>query len=378
MRKIVILGSYKPSTGGLSEYSHHMVEALKEEGGEIHVVCDVVEGRLGSYIEDGVFVHRVWSYNNPLSYLKIFAKIWQIRPGLVWTNLIFTLFADKKVPAFLSLLIPFVVRCMGFRSVVTLHHVFEHCSADETKFGAFKWYDKLGAYLATRFILLAHEVVTTSDKYTDVLRGKYRAKNVATLPHGFIGQKGARPAPLNNYNILIFGKFGSYKKVEPAIALVKELRKRYPRCTLTIAGTNHPSYPGYLEGLQEIHKNEDWIKFTGYVAEEDLQSLFHSTCLLLLPYSSNTGVSGVAHLACSYGLPIVATDLPDMLDMAHKENMQVAYFNFDRPWSGVRAIEQLFENPHRLIAQGRRNFEISQESSFDDHIVNYANAKLAL
>ncbi len=45
-----------------------------------------------------------------------------------------------------------------------------------------------------------------------------------------------------------------------------------------------------------------------------------------MPYSSSTGCSGVAHLACAYGVPIVCADLEDFRQMSDGEGMAIEFY----------------------------------------------------
>jgi glycosyltransferase involved in cell wall biosynthesis len=68
------------------------------------------------------------------------------------------------------------------------------------------------------------------------------------------------------------------------------------------------------------------IEFPGYVSEDDVAKLFRNASLLVLPYTSAAGSSGVAHLACEFGLPIVASNLPEFRDMAAAEGLAICFY----------------------------------------------------
>ena len=99
-----------------------------------------------------------------------------------------------------------------------------------------------------------------------------------------------------------------------------------PNAVLVIAGTNHPSAPGYLESLQEQWRGLPGVRFLGYVPETELEGLFKSASVLVLPYSSAAGTSGVVHQACQYGLPMVATAIPEIVEIAKEEKIAVEFY----------------------------------------------------
>jgi len=69
-----------------------------------------------------------------------------------------------------------------------------------------------------------------------------------------------------------------------------------------------------------------YITFTGYAAEEEIPDLFRTASVMVMPYSSATGSSGVAHLACEYGLPVVCADIPDFREMADDESLAIQFY----------------------------------------------------
>ena len=54
--------------------------------------------------------------------------------------------------------------------------------------------------------------------------------------------------------------------------------------------------------------------------------LFRSASVLVLPYSSATGASGVAHLACEFGVPIISAGIEDFREMAWDEGLAIDFY----------------------------------------------------
>jgi glycosyltransferase involved in cell wall biosynthesis len=107
-----------------------------------------------------------------------------------------------------------------------------------------------------------------------------------------------------------------------------------------VAGTDHPKTPGYLTNLQKRYRDRKEISFIGYVPEDAIGELLQKSSVAVLPYTSSAGSSGIAHLACTYGVPIVASDIPDFRRLADEEGLAIDFF----PTSNVQALGQ------RLIA----------------------------
>jgi len=116
-------------------------------------------------------------------------------------------------------------------------------------------------------------VTVTMAKYVHILEKKYKAKNVAQVPHGSfeVPEKPTFKLAKGPKKIMTFGKFGTYKKVEEMIEAVQLVRERTGEdLEIVIAGTDNPNVKGYLKNVEEQYKHIDQITFTGYVEEEDV------------------------------------------------------------------------------------------------------------
>ena len=95
---------------------------------------------------------------------------------------------------------------------------------------------------------------------------------------------------------MAFGKWGTYKTVDMLLTAYRKLLARgYDDVELVIAGTDSPNSKGYLAGIQQSCQDVPNVIFTGYVAEEDVEPLFTSSAVVVFPYTSTTGSSGVLH-----------------------------------------------------------------------------------
>ena len=169
-----------------------------------------------------------------------------------------------------------------------------------------KIYGFIGTTL-TKFILQADKVAVTMEKYVEALESKYKTNNIIHVPHGTfeIPEEPSYKLPKGPLKIMTFGKFGTYKKVEIVIEAVEELRKRSDLdMEIVIAGTDNPNVQGYLESMQKKYKDVKQLVFTGYVEEIEVAPLFNESAMVIFPYTSTTGSSGVLHQAGSYNLHI--------------------------------------------------------------------------
>jgi glycosyltransferase involved in cell wall biosynthesis len=222
---------------------------------------------------------------------------------------------------------------------------------------------RAAGYLATRMLLMANSISVLLPAYRRTLMQKYNGDNVHFRAHGVLS---ARPEPPSfklrgnpEHRILAFGKWGTYKRLELLIEAFKEIVERFPLARLVVAGGNHPATPGYVERVAEQFADNPYIRFTGYVEEEDVPALLSSSSLMVMPYSSATGSSGVAHMACEYGLPIVCADIADFREMCADEQLAISFFETGDAHSMAECILDLLEDATLQREMGEANFSVA-------------------
>jgi glycosyltransferase involved in cell wall biosynthesis len=356
--KICLVTAFPPSRRGLNEYGYHIARELQADSLlSVTVLGDEIEP--GKEELPDFEVQRCWKFNSMANPLKLLKAVRDIRPDVVWFNLLFSTFGNEPVPAFNGLTTPALTRMAGFYTHVTLHHLMDNVDLSHAGVRSQRLYRAAGS-MATRMLLTANSVSVLLPAYRRTLIEKYRGENVHFRAHGILS---ARPEYPNlalrgnpEHRILAFGKWGTYKRLELLIDAFKIISKQLPNVRLVVAGENHPTTPGYVESIAAQTANNDRVEFTGYVAEENLQNLFSTATLLVMPYSSATGSSGVAHLACQYGVPIICADIDDFRDMANDEGLAIDFYQRGRPENLAEKIMELVQSPERQYEMAEANF----------------------
>lgn len=367
--KLAIVTAYPPSKVTLNEYAYHLVKHFrqKESVTEIILLTDKTKGEKDiSFIEDGckITVKECWEFNGYLNIINITKAIEYALPDAVLFNLQFMKFGDKKIPAALGLLLPIVCKLKRIPNIVLLHNILEEVDLKLAGFTSNKLLQKVYEFIGTtltRLILQTDSVVVTMQKYVDVLEKKYNAKNVSFIPHGSFEVSKEKPdfsvtnKPLQ---IMTFGKFGTYKKVESLIEAVEKVRKTTGLdLEIVIAGTDNPNVSGYLARIQEEYKHIPQLRFTGYVEEHDVSTLFKESAIVVFPYTSTTGSSGVLHQAGSYGKAIVMPDLGDLALLVKHEGYKGEFFEPNNIESLALAIEVLITNNEHRLTIAKANYK---------------------
>ena len=365
--KIAIVSPYPPSKGTLNEYVYHLVEQMKnkEEIGEIVVLSDQLPEGL-EYPEvigsAKVTIQETWKFNSMMNAYKINKAIKACKPDLVFYNIQFLSFGDKKIAATLGLLSPLWTKLSGIPSMVLLHNIIEtvdYESAGITNNKILQTIFNWSGTLLTKLILASTMVSVTMAKYVNILEKKYKVDNVAQVPHGSfeIPEMPDFDVPAGPKKIMTFGKFGTYKKVEEMIEAVELVRRRTGEdLEIVIAGTDNPNVKGYLKSVEEKYSHIENITFTGYVEEEDVPLIFGESTAVVFPYTSTTGSSGVLHQAGSYGKAVVLPNIGDLKELIEEEGYRGAYFQPGDVHGLADAIEKIVINTKYRTELAKKNY----------------------
>jgi glycosyltransferase involved in cell wall biosynthesis len=327
----------------------------------IYVLTNHVDdnSQYDKYAKDGIELIPCWKFNSLFSFWKIRKQLKKLKPDVVILNLQFMTFGEGKIPAALGLLTPLICKLLGIPSIVILHNITETVKLDTIGMAKSKWKGKLFLWIGkqlTKIILKADLVGVTISQYVDILKEKYKTNNVILLPHGNfdLPKRSYLPEQLSEINLMAFGKFGTYKKVEVMIEAVKLLDKKYPNLKIkaTIAGTDNPNVKGYLDEVRKKYSHMNNLVFTGYVPEEDVEKVFKESTFIIFPYTTTTGSSGILHQAGSYARACVLPRIDDLERVVEEEGYGGEYFETDNSVSLAAAVSYLIENPEK-----RKNYE---------------------
>lgn len=354
--KIAFVSPYPPSQVTLNEYGYHLIKSFvdKHEVEKIYVLTNHLEDNCdyNRYALDKVDIIPCWNFDSPLNFWNIRQQLKKLKPDIVIMNLQFMTFGERKAPAALGLLTPWFCKLLGIPSIVILHNITETVKLDSIGMAGSWWKQKLYLWIGkqlTKFILKANLVGVTISQYVDILRDKYKSGNVVLLPHGNfeLPERKYLPDPLSEINLMAFGKFGTYKKVEVLLDALKKLENLYPslKFKATIAGTDNPNVKGYLHQVKEVYSDMQNVVFTGYVPEEQVERIFKESTFVIFPYSTTTGSSGILHQAGSYARACILPKIDDLERVVLEEGYGGQYFETDDSESLAAAVAYLIENP---------------------------------
>lgn len=374
--RIALVTAFPPSRQGLNEYGFHIADELRQQPGlELTVLGDYLPEPLPEL--PGFSVIRCWGFNRLGNPVSLFRAIRESKPDVVWYNIGFASFGGRPLPAFFGLTIPALTRLCCCYTHVTLHQLFETVNLGDAGVKSPALYTVAGR-VATHLLLSANSLSVLLPAYHRTLREKYRRGTVNVRHHGIFASRPEAPSFALRGNpvhrILAFGKWGTYKRLEALVSAFQAVLPELPPAQLVIAGGDHPKTPGYVKGMAERVKDNPFIRFLGYVPEAALADLFRTSSLTVLPYTSSAGSSGVAHLACQYGLPILAPDIEDFVELARQEMVSMEFFGANDVYSLAEGLRSLLRSPNRLEVMALQNFSAALQMSMPQIIRQYIHS----
>ncbi|HEX3820688.1 MAG TPA: glycosyltransferase [Candidatus Sulfotelmatobacter sp.] len=370
--KIALITAFPPSRHALNEYGYHVAKQLSQERG---IDLTVLGDHLTEPGEElpGFKVVRCWGFARYDSAASLLRAVWREKPDVAWFNLGFASFGNRPLTASLGLATPAAVRLRGIYSHVTLHQLFETVNLEDAAVSSPRLY-RLGGWLTTHLLLSANSVSVLLPAYRRILNQKYQRGRVSARTHGIFATQPEVPDFTRRGNpdhqILAFGKWGTYKRLELLIAAFNRLIEKVPNAKLVIGGGDHPKAVGYIASMAQRHAGER-ISFLGYVPEQAIPDLFRAASLAVMPYTSSAGSSGVAHLAAQYGVPVVASDIDDFRELAEQERIAIEFFGAG---NSNDLFEQMFlalSSPDKLEAMAWQNYAAGVAMSMPKVVRDY-------
>lgn len=359
--RICFVTSHPPSRGRLSEYAVKVLRELEKSPiiEKVFVLSDSKTDPANSSYGQKIEVKKAWTFNNAASLLEIPLRVFSLRPHLVHFNVHFQSFGRSRLTNFIGLSLPFLCKTLGVPSIVSIHNLGERV---ELKLVGLKesLLNRLGLRFATKLITLASSITVTVKSYVEFLRRTYGCRSVYFVPHGAEPMNPRKPCNPHGF-ILMFGHMSPYKGLPLMLKTFDILLEKKKGLKLVIAGESHPNFPNYLESFKRSpHPN---IKFTGYVDEKELPKLFQEAFVVVLPYLTATGTSGVFHLACGFGKPIVASDLPEMRELLRMGASAILVPPGDVE-GFCKAILKLYDDPSLARKMGERNLSFASNETW--------------
>jgi glycosyltransferase involved in cell wall biosynthesis len=200
-----------------------------------------------------------------------------------------------------------------FLRVLKIHTILTHHSANykHQKWGRLaKLFLKLGEYLGLKY---ADRVIVTSQSNRDILVKRFEREDLEYIPNGIDFQRIIPPGKtLEKFGLspqkYIFTacRLSPEKGIHDLISAFLDIKQWDVK--LVIAGDSDYE-TAYSKEIKSVAESANHLILTGYIQGESLYELYSNAGLFVLP-SYYEGLPIALLEALSYGLPVLASDIP--------------------------------------------------------------------
>ncbi|MEM0135459.1 MAG: glycosyltransferase [Thermoplasmatales archaeon] len=290
-------------------------------------------------IEDFKLPHNVnlipfYKYDDSISILRLLSLRKSNYDRIIF-NLLPTGFGTKSAPNLFGLLTPLFLRILfKLKNVRVIYHnsVFTN---DIRKLGYDSFFNKFRAFFLgfiERELFKNLETFVLLDLYEKRIKRKIGLNKVKVMKGSYLDAitsvyiNGKMTEEFHHVEndlpvILMHGSWGPQKNLELGLSSLRKLKQSGKNFKLIISGGINHHFPGYEKRFNDlIRLYSDVIRtYVGYVKEKDIMELFLQADLVVLPYNTPGGQSGVLEQTIFFEVPTVAISFPE-----YKEQSQGA------------------------------------------------------
>ena len=299
-------------------------------------------------LSEGIAIHEILKYHSVISSFRA-ARIIEnnIRPDVVDIQWFVPQHGFVLIP--LIMLLKYWFRSKA-RVFLTVHNVFPHER---------RAFDRLLSRFAfgVSDCLLVH-----AEKLREEAVQHFRQdpRKIAVLPHGICvngkvstgkAEARARLGIKEKHVLLFFGYVRPYKGLSDLIEAFKIVAAKFD-VALVIAGEFFTKVTQYREELRNKNLLEKTYLFSRYIDSEEVPVFFSAADLLVQPYRTFAGQSGITQTAYLHSLPVIATDVGGLPELVIHEKTGIIVRAKD-PKALASVIEALLADDDKRQQYGR-------------------------
>ena len=307
----------------------------------IDVYCPNIDKNIEEItLPEKVKVIETYRYDSSLSLLNLF-RLRHLSYDKIIFNMLSTTFGNSSFSNAFGLCIPIImVKAFQMQNVEVIYHN-SVLTNDVTRLGYTSLYDRFRSRIlrviegaifknVTTFVLLKLYV----KRITSILKENrvqcLNARYLEAISTVFINElQDEETLELSGTNllpmVLLHGNWGPQKNIELGIKTLDRIRRDGVDFNLVITGGMNHHFPEYEKHFREILDRYNFAGcYKGTVTEKEIFTLFTTSDLLLLPYNTPGGHSGVLEQAIFFEVPTIAIDFPEYREQAESvENVEL-------------------------------------------------------
>ena len=277
-----------------------------------------------------VHIIEIYDKNKPLSTLNLYSLDWGTY-DLVIFNMLPTSFGNSSIINLLGILTPLFVKKKNVSTKVIYHNSTYTNNVKELGYnGIFDVIRKIVLSRIEKFLFLNIQVYLPLDIYVKKIKKTLPDAQVKYINMRYF--EGLTTIFLNKEEVdnerfkfnserkipylLLHGNWGPQKNIELALKILKKLKNEGYTFNLIVSGginSHFPKYSRYFDDIIRRYSDIISIKYDKII-EKDIYKLFINTDLILIPYQSPGGHSGVLETALTFDLDIICISHPEFTE----------------------------------------------------------------
>lgn len=364
--RLVVISTFSPSQNVLSTFGTQCVKGFLKmsDFDEVVVLCDYIGGCEEHVFHDRLIVDRCWKQNSFINPLIVSRKVREYRPDVIWINVQYTLFGPSIISSFLGLLIIPALKWMGYPVAIVLHNYLKGVDFDRlgTNRGVlFKKIFNFADPIIMKIILASDKIFVMSKDYLDDLNRRYPLANVEYAEQDLWDVPDYVEVNRGTSDVLIFGVFGTYKRLELLLELFPKIQSVIANARLIIAGQSHPEESAYIDKVKSFYPKlfeSGLVTYKGYVEDADLADLFYKANIVVLTNSLVAGSSSTLRFASCFGRGVIVPSVDEYSKLMDEEWGILKYSNGNKDELFQRILDALISKDLQLELS-KKNYNLA-------------------
>jgi glycosyltransferase involved in cell wall biosynthesis len=340
--RICAFGSFHPSVGRSATFLTGLAYCLAklDRVDRVQIVCPAGSALPRTIDPARVILDPRWNYDDPLSIGSSMLPSWRSAAAtdVFLFNIYPTAFGARSISNGIGMLLPSATALLTGRPVFTYMHNFLETQDVELLGYKPRGIDRLLArFLEMLLLRLTSVLVPLNTQRLKISSELGVEPGRLFLPFlDAMAEEASPDAPIISsetdgspaVNLLLFGAFGPQKDLALVVKALRELLAEGSQLTLTVAGSVNPNFPSYRDTLTSVLATlpRELVHLRLEVPDEAVRGLFDSADALLLPYHQAGGYSGAMNLGAFYGVPMIASELPELRECAEETGANCVFY----------------------------------------------------
>ena len=301
--------------------------SLLGEVDSIDVFCPEENEKVEKFeLPQKIKLHEFYKYDDSLSILRLLKIHWDNYDAVIF-NMLSTGLGNRTLPNALALIVPIALRIVFRQSNIKVIYHNSIFTNDIRRLGYNSTFNRIRSFFLGKVEKTLFKNVATFvllDLYKQridesigknkvhVLNGRYLEAITTIYLNNVMDAELVETEGTDIPTILMHGYWGPQKNIELGLIALKKLEREGTRFRLVISGGINHRFPEYKREFQKLlYSYSDIInEYLGPVTEKDIMKIFLDASLLILPYNTPGGHSGVLEQALFVEVPTIAIDFP--------------------------------------------------------------------